>query len=161
MNLKDLRILNKRFGKKVVHVESIHLTYNKLLKHLAKHKSKCYCICPSNYYLTKGYFGIKSSKEDYYKELRGKYLALKDRGINLQLHVHLAMFPEELDYKTKEEIIKGAYDFFVNELDIIPVEIVFGWYVSDKDSDNIVRNLGLKIVPQHFHTYDWWLKKSE
>lgn len=158
MNLKNLGILNRMFGKRIVHIEAIHLTYEKLVKHLKKYKSKCYCITPSNYNLTKGYFGIEFSKKEYYNKLKRKYLDLKEMGVNLQLHVHLAIFPQELGYKIKKELIEDAYNFFISELNIIPKEIVLGWYASDKDSKEIAKNLGLKIIPEHFHIYDWWLK---
>ena len=162
MNLKkiflNLIIMNRNFGKKVVHVESPHIFGEKLKKHLDKYHSKCYCICPANYEYVSSSFGIQMSRKKFYDFLKKYYLELKDKKINLQPHVHLSITPNTLPFKVKEKMMLSAYDFFVKELKIIPKEIVFGWYVSDKDSRAIAKKLNLKIVNEHLHVYDWWLK---
>ncbi len=154
----NLGFTNRNFGKKVIHVEAIHLTSEKLKKHLRKYHSKCYCICPENLTYSDAFFGVNMSKKEFYKTLKNKYLELKKMGINLQLHVHLAYFPEKLPYEKKKHMIESAYNFFIKELNITPREIVFGWYSSDRDSLNIAKNLGLRVRGEHLHIYDWWLK---
>lgn len=158
--IRNHGFINRNFGKKVVHVEMAYLPeiQGKLIKHLRKYRSKCYCICPSNYDLVNVSFGISLSRKEYYDILKEFYLKLKNRGINLQLHVHLSMFPKNLPLSKKENLLKSAYNFFVKELKIKPKEIVFGWYASDKESIEIVKKLGLKIINEHLHIYDWWLK---
>ncbi len=100
------------------------------------------------------------SKREFSKLLKEYYLSLKEKKVNLQLHVHLSMFPENLPYRRKKKLIVGAYNFFKNELKIIPKEIVFGWWAYDKEAEEIVKSLGLKIVDRHLHIYDWWLSNS-
>lgn len=156
--IMNLRFTHKNFGKKVVHVEDPHLFGENLKKHLKKYNSKCYCLTPANYDYINSVSGITISKKEFSKFLKEYYLSLKKRGINLQPHVHLSKFPEFLPYSRKEKMIKEAYKFFTKELGIKPKEFVFGWYASDKDSENIVKNLGMKIIPSHFHIYDRWLK---
>ncbi len=154
----NLGITNRNFGKKVVHVEAPHLFGRRLKKHLSKYKSKCYCLTPINQEYINSFFGGRISKKDFDKFFKEYYLSLKNLGINLQLHVHLSMFPKVLPYNKKKKMIQEAYEFFVRELEIKPKEIVFGWYASDKDSEEIARKLGLKIRKEHLHFYDWWLK---
>jgi len=156
--IKNLVSLNKLFGKKVVHVEAPHLFGEELKKHLLRYKSKCYCICPSNFEYVNSFFGIKENKKEFSALLKKYFLSIKDKGINLQLHVHLSMFPEKLSFRKKEEMINSSYNFFMNELKIKPKEIVFGWYASDNDAEEIAKTLGLKVIKEHFHIYDWWLK---
>lgn len=154
----NLGFTNRNFGKRVIHVEAPHMFGKELKKHLIKYKSKCYCLTPTNYEYIDCFFGINKTKKDFKNFLKEYYLSLKKLGINLQIHVHLSMFPSNLKYKKKEEMIKSAYDFFVNDLKITPREIVFGWYASDEDSEEIAKKLGLKIVGEHLHIYDWWMK---
>jgi hypothetical protein len=154
----NLGFMNRYFGKKVVHVEAPHIFGEKLKKHLIKYKSKCYCITPVNYGYINSFFGINISERDFRNYLKRYYLSLKKAGINLQLHVHLSMFPKVLSYRKKEEMIKESYDFFVNDLGIIPKEIVFGWYASDKESEEIANKLNLRFIKEHLHVYDWWMK---
>jgi hypothetical protein len=154
----NLGFTNRNFGKKVVHVEAPHIFGEKLRKHLMKYKSKCYCLTPANYEYINSFCGINMSKKDFSDYLREYYLSLKKIGINLQMHVHLSMFPEILPYVKKEKMIKESYDFFIKDLGIVPKEIVFGWYASDKESEEIVHKLNLKIRKEHLHIYDWWMK---
>jgi hypothetical protein len=159
MNLKDLLILNKIFGKKVIHVEAPHIFSEKLIKHLAKYKSRCYCICPINSDYILSNFGGAESKKELEKKLKEIYLRLKEKGAFLQLHVHISMCPKFVSYKKKKELIEGAYNFFVKELRIKPREIVFGWWAYDKECEEICRELNLNIKGnKEFHVYDWWLK---
>lgn len=159
MKLKNILILNKKFGKKIVHVEAPHLFEKQLVKHLNKYHSKCYCICPCNLEYVNSHFGVKLSKEEFYKTLKDFYLLLKAKGMNLQLHVHLSMFQKSLSYEYKKKLIEDAYNFFKNELKIIPTEIVFGWWAYGEEDKKIAEKLNLKIIEQHFHVYDYWMKK--
>lgn len=154
----NLGVINRIFGKRTVHVEAAHLKRKELIKHIKKYKSKCYCICPSNYHFVQSNIGIPMSLKEYEKSLKECYLELKNLGINLQLHVHLSMFPEYLSNEEKKGLIIGAYNFFKTELKIIPKEIVFGWYASDKESEEMAHRLNLKIIKEHLHVYDWWMK---
>ena len=162
MNIKkkilNLGFMNRNFGKKVVHVEAPHIFGERLKKHLMKHKSKCYCLTPTNYEYINSFFGITMSKKEFENYLKRYYLELKKGGINLQPHIHLSMFPRILTYKKKEKMIKESYNFFVKELKINPKEIVFGWFASDKDSEEIANRLNLKIIREHLHVYDWWMR---
>jgi hypothetical protein len=154
----NLGFLNRIFGKKIIHLEGIYFTSKKLKKHLRKYKSKCYCVCPVNYEYFNSFLVTNLTKNEFYKSLKKNYLELKEMRISLQLHVHLALLPNRLSYAKKESMIKSAYDFFVKELDIVPTEIVFGWYSSDKESIEIANSFGLKVIKEHLHIYDWWLE---
>ena len=154
--IKNLGFMNRRFGKKVVHVEAPHIFGEELKRHLEKYGSKCYCLCPENYdYVS--VFLLNMTRSQYKVFLKKYYLDLKKKGINLQLHVHLSMFPKNLSYKRKKFLIESAYNFFKKDLNIIPKDIVFGWYASDNDSRKIAGDLGLRIFNEHLHIYDWWL----
>lgn len=148
---------NKAFGKKVVHVEMAHITQDKLTKHLEKHSSKCYCLGPSNYDYVNSHLGVTLSKEEYHENIKEYYLKLKAMGIDLQPHVHLSRFPENLSNNAKEKLIMDTYNFFINDLEIKPTEIVFGWYASDDFSRELANKLGMKVIGEHLHIYDYWL----
>jgi len=158
MKLKDIIIINKMLGKKVVHVEAPYLFKKPLIKHLEKYHSKCYCICPCNYPFVKSNYGMKKTLKEFNNYLKEFYLLLKSKGIDLQLHVHLSMFPKALSYDYKKKLIEDAYKFFKKDLGIIPKEIVFGWWAYDKESKRIAENLGLKIIEKELHVYDSWMK---
>jgi len=150
--------LNKWFGKKIVHVEAPHIFGEKLVEHCKKYLPTCYCICPSNYHYVSSVFGLGSYETVLTDEFQEIYLILKEMGINLQLHVHISMIPENVSYEKKRALIYRAYEFFTKELGIVPTEIVFGWFEWDKDCEEICKKLGLRIIDKHFHIYDWWLK---
>lgn len=157
MNIKNILVLNRLFGKGVVHVEAPHFTKNKLLEHVRKYKSKCYCICPVNYDFVKAEYGLNMDKKTYTKFLKEFYLKLKKMNINLQPHVHLSQLPENLSNSIKESRIKQAHSFFKNILSITPKEVTFGWYKYDPFSEKLAKKLGMKIISPHYHIYDWWL----
>jgi len=157
MNIKNIMILNRLFGNKVVHVEAPHLTKNKLLEHIKKYKSKCYCICPVNYDFVKAEYWLDIDKKTYAKFLKDFYLKLKAEGADLQPHVHLTQISGALPKKIREERIKKAYSFFKNELGITPKEMAFGWYQYDDFSEQLVKKMNMKIILPHYHIYDWWL----
>lgn len=161
MKLKNFLTFHRLFGKKIIHVEAPHLFGKQLIRHLDKYHSKCYCICPSNYEYVHSHFGMRLSKEDFYKTLKNFYLSLKEREIDLQLHVHLSTIPNALTSKYKKKLIEDAYDFFKNDLGIIPKEIVFGWWAYGEEDKKIAEKLNLKIIEQHFHVYDYWMEKNK
>ena len=98
------------------------------------------------------------SKKEFHTFLKDYYLFLKKMKINLQPHVHLSMFPENLKNSVKEKMILEARNFFIKDLNIEPKEIVFGWYASDKFSRKIAESFGMKVINEHLHIYDWWMK---
>ncbi len=153
----NLGITNRNFGKGVVHVEGIYFTHEEMKEHVKKYHPTCYCIGPINYEYSDSFFASNMTKKEFNDSLKKHYLELKSLGANIQMHVHLAYFPGRLSYSKKEEMIKSTYDFFVNYLGIVPKEVVFGWYKSDKDAEQIAHNLGLKVRREHLHVYDWWL----
>ena len=159
MNLKDFLILNKIFGRGLIHIEAPHLFKGKLLSYLQKNKSKCYCICPINFEYVMSNFGGVESENELKQKLKKIYLKFKEMGIFLQLHVHISMYPQMVSYKKKKRLIEGAYNFFLKELEIRPKEIVFGWWAYDQECQRICKRLNLKIInKKEFHIYDWWLK---
>lgn len=163
--MKVYKITNRRFfheklGKGIIHVEAPHLTSESLIKHLKKYNSKCYCICPVNYSYVQSNFGSSLNQEQFEKFTKKFYLQLKEMGINLQLHVHLSIFPERMSFEEKSRIISSAFNFFKNELGIVPREIVFGWTTYDQDCLEICKRLNLEpIKNRHYHIYDFWLIK--
>jgi hypothetical protein len=157
MHIKDLGFLNRLFGHKAIHVEAPHLFGKSLMNHLKKYNSVCYCICPSNYEFVKANFGLKMSKKEFFNFLQNYYRSLKLFS-NLQLHVHLSMFPKVLSFEDKKKLIEEAYLFFKEQVKKIPTEIVFGWYMADDEALMIAKNLKLKVVGRHLHLYDWWMK---
>ena len=76
MNIKHLRVLNKAFGKDVVHVEASHIdrVYELLLAHVKKRQNvKCYALTPVNYELAGSQFGCKRDKRAFDKILAERY----------------------------------------------------------------------------------------
>jgi len=155
LQIKMYDFLSRIFGKHVIHVETIHIDehFKNLLNHVKKYKCKCFCMTPENYDMANIEFVIGKSKRDYANILKERYNALKNYA-DLQLHVHLAVLPERLSKERKYHLIKSAYDFFITELGITPKEIVFGWFASDAEADEIAKSMGLKIIRAHYHLYD-------
>jgi len=148
-------LINNALGKKVIHAETIYVDehYSKLLEHVKKYRCKCYCITPANYEIIHQQFVINKTKEEYAAVLKERYNELK-KYADLQLHVHLAVLPQRLSKEEKERLIKEAHNFFVNELNITPKEIVFGWFASDSDSEETAKSLGMKVIGSHYHIYE-------
>ena len=152
------RIFHKLFGNKIIHIEAPYMTEKKLTEHIIKYNPKCYCITPINYEYMKSNFGCKLNKDELSKFLKKYYLKLKEKGVDLQLHVHLSIYLKNMTSQEKRKMITGAYLFFKNELGIIPKEIVFGWTTFDQETLTIVKELNiLPITFKHFHVYDFWL----
>jgi len=150
--------LNRRFGKSVIHVETPYLFGNRLLNHVKSRRGcKCYCLSPVNYDYVMAEFGISMSRQKY-KLFLIKYYKELGRFSDLQLHVHLSQYPDQLSEAEKKKRILDSYNFFVKDLGIQPKEILFGWYTSDRFSEEISRSLGLKIRGRHLHLYDRWIK---
>ena len=148
-------LLNHTLGKKVIHVETIYIDehYSKLLEHVKKHRCKCYCIAPVNYDIINLQFVVGTAREKYASVLKERYDKLK-KYADIQMHVHLAVLPQRLSKEEKEHLIKESYNFFVDELKIVPKEIVFGWFASDRESEEIAKSLGLKVIGPHYHLYE-------
>jgi hypothetical protein len=156
--LKNIAILNKIFGKKEIHIEAPQITEKKLLPFLLKYRPECYCLCPVNHAYIRIHFGMDMTKEAFRNYLKNFYLKLKHEGLHLYPHVHISRYPERTSNKIKRELIMGAYNFFKNELKIKPTQIIFGWYKYDGYCKKICKDLGLEIVGQNWHVYDFWLK---
>ena len=163
--MKVKGILNRRFfhekwGKKIIHVEAPHLTEKELLNHIKKYRSKCYCITPANYNYVKGNFGFNGNEKEFKDSLKKIYLKLKEMKIKLEPHIHLSLYPEKMNFNEKEKLIKEVFQFFINDLKVIPKEVVFGWTKFDPESIEIVRKLNARTIKdKHFHIYDFWLIK--
>lgn len=152
--------LHKMLGKRAVHVETIHIDvhFAKLIQHVKRYRPKCYCITPEDYEFAKVEFGVTMSEMEFFELVKQRYLVLKDLGADLQLHVHVAVLPEMLTTARKRKKMYDSNNFFVDQLGIKPTEIVFGWLVDDNELRKIATELNLKVIGEHFHIYDRWLK---
>ena len=149
------KLISNTLGKKVIHVETIYVDehYSKLLEHVKTHKCKCYCIAPVNYDIIHDQFIIDKTREEYAAVLKERYNELK-KYADLQPHVHLAVLPQRMSKEEKERMIREAHKFFVNELNITPNELVFGWFASDHESEDMAKSLGMKVIGPHYHIYE-------
>ena len=157
INLKNNAQLNKLFGKKEIHIECPQITEKKLIPFLLKYRPECYCLCPVNYAYIRIHFGMDMTKEAFKSYLKNFYLKMKKEGISLNLHVHVSRYPERTSNKIKRDMILQAYNFFKKELGIKPTKIIFGWYKYDEYCKKVCDELGLKIMGQNWHVYDFWL----
>jgi len=157
-NIRDHHYFNKMFGKKVVHVETLHVEkfVRPLIDHAKKYHPLCFCLTPANYGFAKYTYGTKHNKEKFSEVLKERYMELW-KYADLQLHVHLCNLIEEITDEEKEKIITEAYNWFVVELGIKPTKIVFGWYEADEFSEKVAEKLGMEVIGKHFHIYDRWL----
>jgi len=155
--------LNKMFGKAEVHVEipfikaKEMIDYAEQCRKYGQKRLKCFCLTPVNYEFVCAEYGYRDTKENYTILLVDFYKKLIPTGADLQLHVHLAQFPELLIKEEIESKIKDAYNFFITNLGLKPTEIIFGWYKYTDEAKKCAEELGLKIVEQKAHIYDKWL----
>jgi len=122
-----------------------------------KHKAIWFVLTPENVDYVKVEMGFNGTKKKYEKIILKRYKWLQRHDQEIQLHVHLSMYPELIDKKEKERIITKAYKWLVSN-GFIPTKIVFGWWIYDDEMLEIAKNLGLKVVGyydyKHIHDYD-------
>lgn len=142
-----------------VHTETIHdkWVWKGIKKYSSKHKAIWFVFTPENIDYVKAQAGFKGTKKDYEKIILERYKWLQRHGQEIQLHIHLTMYPELISKTEKEKTIKKAYNWLVSN-GFNPTKIVFGWWIYDDDMVNISERLGLKVVGyydyKHLHDYD-------
>ena len=120
---------------------------------------KWYVITPLNYELLKSLFTLKISKEEFERKLILRYQWLVDHDQDLQLHVHLSKNMKNTTKEEQKEIITDSLIWLEKTTKHIVSEVVFGWWNYNQDTEDIVEELGLKLVKRFMykecHDYDW------
>ena len=118
-------------------------------------------MTPANYNLYRTSFNVKLSKADVSKEMKERYLWMKNHGAKLELHIHLSLTMKNMSYEEQDKMFKESLDWMKNELNIVPTEFVPGWWSFNEDSLKICKKYGLKMIYErdydYTHDYHWVL----
>ena len=147
-----------------VHTEMAWITYPMLLDLIRKVSTILFVITPVNYEYAVSVLGFRGSLEEFSDKLTEIYGTLA-KYAEMQLHIHLSLFPELLSRDVKENMIVSALEWG-SERGFRFSKVVFGWWKYDKAVEDICNSLGLKIVKRgeypHIHDYDLlYLKENQ
>lgn len=144
-----------------VHTEAAFIdeVWEEIQKKVKKNEVyKWYLMTPANYDYFKGSFQTLLTKEEISNILKERYLWLKEKKQKIEIHIHLDLLAS-MKYQRQKEIIKESLRWFEKELGLRPKEVVFGWWMFNKDSERICKEMGLKIRKQNdfksLHDYNW------
>jgi hypothetical protein len=157
--------LSKRYKLVAVHAEALFI--DKVwdiarLKAINTKIDRWYVMTPANYNYFKGSFNTKYDEYAISQILRWRYRALFDfanlDGRKFGLHVHLSL-ANNLGYYEQEQLIQRSIKWFNEVFGFYPREIVFGWWLYNKDTIDICKRFNLKIIgPEDYnsvHDYNW------
>lgn len=118
-----------------------------------------YLITPINADIFFSFFRIPIGPLEYEKKLIERYLWLKKKKQNIQLHVHLSKYMKNLVYWQQELLIKKAIQWFEENLGSKVTELVPGWWKYNKDTEDILHSMNIKLIKRYdfkdCHDYDW------
>ena len=118
-------------------------------------------MTPVNYNLYKSSFNTKLPKGELSRIMKKRYLWMKSRGQNLQLHIHLSLTMKNMSYAEQDKLFKDSLVWMKKELDIVPSEFVPGWWSFNEDTLKLCKKYGLKMVKErdydYTHDYHWIL----
>ena len=118
-----------------------------------------YLMTPLNYPLMSCMFNLNLSLEEFSAKMKIRYLWLKKNKQRLQLHVHLCKRMKNINYDEQKHLINKSVDWFENNLDQKVTEMVPGWWNSNSDTEQILKNLNIKLIKRFEyrdgHDYDW------
>ena len=158
------RVIRVKFLPMTVHTESIYLDYvwdeiKKRIKNKSIHT--WYLMTPANYEYFRGSLLEKRSKLEISKIMKKRYLEMKKTGENLQFHLHLQI-AMHMTYEEQDSLFREGLSWLKKEVGISPTEVVFGWWLYDKNSVKLTKKYGLKIITydnyNSCHDYEWSTK---
>jgi heme oxygenase len=118
-------------------------------------------MTPANYEYSKVFLNLKISKKEYSKILKERYLWLIANKQRLELHVHLSPIMN-ISYKEQNKLITESIKWMEKEIGVKVKEMAPGWWMSNKDTKQILDKLGVKLVKfkdyRAVHDYDWVIR---
>lgn len=153
-----LRMKNKLW---TAHVEAIFddEVWEEIKKEVRKGKiKKWYVMTPANYDYFVGMFHIKLTRAQLANKMARRYKWMLDHGQQLELHLHLNRLAN-LSYEEQKKLLEQSFYFFKKGLGIKPNEIVFGWWLSNQDSNDLIKKYNLKKITEEdynaIHDYNF------
>jgi hypothetical protein len=154
MNLKKLineliyRIFRKfsKLTEKTIHAEA--LVRDDMWERLKSLIGKGYIwfvITPANYDYCSSYFNIKLNKKQFSEVLSDRIKYLKNKGEEVQLHIHLCNVPAFFDKKLQEEKFEKAMNF-MHSLGIKPTKFAPGWRQYNDFTINLAKKYGITVI---------------
>lgn len=154
--------INSRFKPLTIHTEAIMIdSVWEKIKEAVKEKGvlKWYVMTPCNLEYFKASFNINMSKKELSETMKQRYKWMLKKGQKLELHIHLSMLINKMNYKEQETFFKEALEWMKRELEIVPKEFVPGWWIYNKDTLKICKKFGLKMIYSKdydvIHDYEW------
>jgi len=150
----DNRMLNKRLGKKVLFIEGLPFTKDKIMPFIKENKvTKVFCLSPVDY--TQSKYAEQTNQKEYEQTCLDVYSELKKRKIKIIPHIHLKA---DTIYREARRKIRQTIKWF-GDNGISTDEICFGWWLECNNFEKICEELNIKkISKRQFHYYDFWKK---
>ncbi|MHA1252422.1 MAG: hypothetical protein ACTSRP_20730 [Candidatus Helarchaeota archaeon] len=131
---------------KTVHTEAF--VRDELWKILKK-KLGCgyvwFVITPANFDFCVANFNLKMTKNNFSKILKERILYLKEKGEQIELHLHLSCVREFLDNDIQEKKFYEAIDF-LNGLEIRPKKFSPGWFIYNNYTIELLKKNNIKYL---------------
>ena len=119
---------------------------------------KWYVMTPANYDYFKSSFNVKLSQEKVSKILKERYKWMINHGQQLELHIHLSMLMN-MTLAEQEKMINEAVNWMKSELNVVPSEVVAGWWCYDSNTLKVLKKHNLKLIKfsdyDSEHDYEW------
>lgn len=151
--LKDSVKLNHIFGKKVLFIEGLPITKDKIFPFIKKHNvKKVFCLSPIDYKQSK--YNKQTNQKEFEQSCKEVYTKLKEMNIQIIPHIHI-----KNDLKVHKKVEKKIVDtmewFF--HMGVITNEVSFGWWLECANFDKICHDLDLRVSERQLHYYDFWI----
>lgn len=161
---KILAWLISRFKPLTIHTEAIMIdsVWKKIKEKVKSKKVKIwYIMTPVNYDYFKSFLNMKISKKKLSEIMKKRYKWMVQQGERLELHIHLSMAMKTMSFKDQEKLIKEALSWMKKELNLKAREFVPGWWAYNRDTLEICKKHGLRMIyPKDYdytHDYHWIL----
>ena len=139
-----------------IHTEALWRTIDKMKFEAKKHNLVVFTLTPANYEYVSSCLGFKGSKKEFESLLLRCLNELKT-NCEIQLHLHLAFFPNWLTYSNQEKMFKESF-FWMKQNGFKVSKITFGWWQFNRDSVELAKKYKLEIIRKKhlpaIHDYD-------
>ena len=119
-------------------------------------------MTPANSDYFKSDFKVKISKDKISNILRERYQWMLKQGQKLELHLHLSIIMNNMNYKEQARLFEEAISWMKKELGVTPKEFVPGWWSYNNDTLALCKRFKLKMIyPKDYdfiHDYNWILQ---
>ena len=149
----------------LIHVEKVwdENVWTNLLEFIKTHKCHLF-LMPPQFNLQKAVLGYGGTERELKRILKQRYLELKKLQEIFQfkvgLHVHISLFPEELNEDMKEKLFHESFYFIENIFRFVE-GIAFGWFKYDTYLERLCAKEEFSILHKgiSFHDYDLPISK--